>query len=73
MTSAECHVKETKMQNNAITNRENGNIPSQKYILSVFILNASISMDCMSIILLPSCFPRQDASNDIHDDPNGPI
>ena len=26
----------------------------------------------MSIILVPSCFSRQVASNDIHDDPNGP-
>ena len=32
----------------------------------------SISMDRRSIILVPSCFSRQNASNDIHDDPNGP-
>ena len=33
----------------------------------------SISMDRRSIILVPSCFSRQDAANDTHDDPNGPI
>ena len=31
----------------------------------------SISMDHRSIILVPSCFSRQDASNDTRDDPNG--
>ena len=29
-------------------------------------------MTCRSIILVPSCFSRQDASNDTHDDPNEP-
>ena len=33
----------------------------------------SISMDRRSIILVPSCFSRQGASNDIHDDPKRPI
>ena len=32
----------------------------------------SISMDRRSIILVPSCFSRQNASNDTHGDPNGP-
>ena len=31
-----------------------------------------MSMDRRSIIFVPSCFPRQNASNDTHDDPNGP-
>ena len=29
-------------------------------------------MDHRSVILVTSCFSRQDASNDAHDDPNGP-
>ena len=41
-------------------------------MLSEFILNMSISKDRRSITLVPSCFSRQDASNDTHDDPNGP-
>ena len=32
----------------------------------------SVSIDRRSIILVPSCFSRQNASNDTHDDPNGP-
>ena len=45
----------------------------QKYILCVFIQDVSISKHRRSIILVPSCFSRQDASNDTLNDPNGPI
>ena len=36
------------------------------------MLNMPISMDHRSIILVPSRFSRQNASNDTHDDPDGP-
>ena len=61
------------VQNDAIICRENENIALQKYTWSIFILNASIPMDRRSIILVPSCSSSQDASNDTHDDQNGPI
>ena len=44
----------------------------KKGILSAFILNMSIPMDRWAMILVRSFFSRQDASNDTHDDPNGP-
>ena len=42
----------------------------KKYILSVIILQNLKSMDRRLIILIPSCFSRQDPSNGTHNDPN---
>ena len=55
------------VQNHVITHRKNQKATLQKYILSVLILNMSISMGRGSIILVPSFFSFQDASNDTHD------
>ena len=60
------------VQKHVITDRESERITLQNHILSLFILNISVSMDLWLIIFVPSCFPRQATSNDTHDDPNGP-
>ena len=51
-----------------IKHSKNEKITLKKYMLSVFILHKSVSMDRMSILSLPSCFSGQDASNGTHDD-----
>ena len=40
--------------------------------LSVFIPIFSVCTDLKAIILVPSCFLHEDASNHTHDDPNDP-
>ena len=65
-------INEDFVQNHVITRRENESITLKNTFKRIYPKYAD-SMDRRSIILEPSCFSHQDASNDTHDDPNLPI